>query len=79
MCFFSIFLLILKNVFKDKLQDWGFAMNRKDIDVDEGLPNFFEAVKLTASDELCEENKNMMDNFEFEFSDPDTIETLQAA
>ena len=53
MGFFAIFLLVLKRVFKDYLQEWGFAMNRKDIDVDEGLPNFFESVKLTASEELC--------------------------
>jgi hypothetical protein len=54
-------------------------MSSQDIDVDEDLPNFFEAVKLSASDELCLENKNMKDHFGFEFSDPDTIETLGSA
>ena len=54
-------------------------MNRKDIEVDEDLPNFFEAVKLSASEELCSENDNMMKQFGFEFSDPDTIRTLQEA
>ena len=51
-------------------------MSRSDVEVDEGLPNFFDAVKLTASEELCLENINMKENFEFEFSDPDTIDTL---
>ena len=51
-------------------------MNRDDIDVDEDLPNFFETIKLSTSDELCDENQSMKDNFGFEFSDPDTIDTL---
>jgi hypothetical protein len=34
-------------------------MSSKDIEVDEDLPNFFEAVKLSQADELIEENKNM--------------------
>jgi len=56
MGFFSLALLLLKWLFKDYLQDWGFAMNREDIEVEEGNPNFFEAVKLTASVELISEN-----------------------
>lgn len=54
-------------------------MSREDIEVDEDLPNFFEAVKLSASEELCSENDNMMKHFGFEFSDPDTMSKLQEA
>jgi hypothetical protein len=54
-------------------------MDRQDMEVDEGLPNFFNAVKLSASEELCEENENMKENYGFEYSDPDTIRTLQEA
>lgn len=51
-------------------------MQRHEIEVDEDLPNFFNAVKLSQADELIEENKNMHYNFGFEPNDPDTIEKL---
>lgn len=54
-------------------------MSSKDIEVDEDLPNFFEAVKLSQADELIEENKNMKENYLFEHNDPDTIELLEKA
>lgn len=54
-------------------------MSSKDIEVDEDLPNFFEAVKLSQADELIEENKNMQQNYLFEHNDPDTIELLEKA
>ena len=79
MCLAAVALLMLQQTFKDSLQQWGFAMSREDIEVDEDLPNFFEAVKLSASEELCSENENMKEHFGFEFSDPDTIETLLTA
>lgn len=52
-------------------------MSSRDIEVDEDLPNFFEAVRLTAADELIKENENMRDKFGFEPNDPDTIDKLQ--
>jgi len=48
-------LLIVKKVFADYLQQWGFTMSHKEIRVDENLPNFFDAVKLSQADELLEE------------------------
>jgi|TARA_B110000305_G_C19322254_1_gene579571 hypothetical protein len=48
-------LLIIKKVFAAYLQQWGFTMSKKNISVDEDLPNFFDAVKLSQADELIEE------------------------
>lgn len=44
--------------------------------VDEDLPNFFESIKKSSALELVDENKNMMENFGFETTDPDTVEGL---
>ena len=43
---------------------WGFAMSDKMIEVDQDLPNFFNALKLSHADEILIENKNLIDNFE---------------
>lgn len=51
-------------------------MSDHDIAVDEDLPHFFEAVKLSSADELIKENENMMHNYGFEPNDPDTIGIL---
>lgn len=53
-------------------------MASKSISVDEDLPNFFSAVKLSQADEIIMENANMTKNYGFEPNDPDTIERLDA-
>lgn len=49
-----------------------------EIEVDEDLPNFFKAVRLSDADELIMENHNLMNNYGFEPNDPDTIAILDA-
>ena len=41
----------------------GYGMQRKDIEVDEDLPNFFEAIRLSQADEIIAEEENMQNNF----------------
>lgn len=69
----GIALWIIQKVAGDKLAKWGFQMSDHEIAVDEDLPHFFEAVKLSSADELISENLNMMQNYGFEPNDPDTI------
>jgi hypothetical protein len=52
----SVFIMAAKLAIPDRLRKWGFTMSSTDIEVDEDLPNFFEAVRLSASDELIDEN-----------------------
>lgn len=54
-------------------------MSHKSIQVDEDLPNFFDAVKLSQADVLVHEQENMRENFGFQHNDPDTIENLDDA
>lgn len=49
-------ILILQNFFKKQLKSWGFAFSAGKIEVDENLPNFFNAIKLSESDWICKEN-----------------------
>lgn len=59
MCVAAFILLIFAKTFAHKLQDWGFAMQKKDIQVDEDLPNFFDVIKLFQANELVAEEDNM--------------------
>jgi len=60
------------------MQKWGFSMSEGEIEVDEDLPNFFKALKMSSANELIAEYKNMKENFGFETTDPDTIDALDA-
>lgn len=43
----SIFILIIQKTFDETLRSMGYGMQKKDIEVDEDLPNFFEAIRLS--------------------------------
>ena len=47
------------------MNKWGFTMSSNEIEVDENLPNFFEAVKLSDADWVVYENSNLRDNYGF--------------
>jgi hypothetical protein len=76
MCLAAILLIAVQKIFADYLMKWGFALQSKEIEVDEDLPNFFKTVKLSQADELVSEEVNMKENFGFSFNDGDTIATL---
>lgn len=46
------------------------------MNVDEDLPSFLKAVKLTFADELVLEAQNLKSNYMIEFEDPRVIEEL---
>lgn len=72
----SVFVLLFQKLLGDKLILWGIADEHKKMDVDEDLPNFFKALKLSSAREIIIENANMKENFGFETTDPDTVEGL---
>jgi hypothetical protein len=55
MCMASVFLIAIQKIFASYLMKWGFALQSKEIEVDEDLPNFFKTVKLSQADELIAE------------------------
>ena len=46
---------LVQACFAAKLRGWGFTMESDDIRVDEDLPNFFRAIKLSQADEVVKE------------------------
>jgi len=51
----AVLIISIQLIFKDDLMRLGFAMSQKKIQVDEDLPRFFDAIKLSQADELLEE------------------------
>ena len=43
----SIFIYVMQKTFRELLNASGYGMQRKEIEVDEDLPNFFDAIRLS--------------------------------
>lgn len=79
MLLIAIALLViafLQQKFYPLLEKWGFTISNNVITVDEDLPNFFEAVKLSDADWMVYENSNLRKNYSFEFIPEDVEERL---
>jgi len=74
---FSLFIVLIQKIFGDELREWGFTLADKRIAVDEDLPNFFKAIKISQSDEMFSEQSRLKKHFGFETVDPDTIKVMQ--
>jgi len=59
MCTASVFLIAIQKIFANQLMQWGFALQSKEIEVDEDLPSFLTTVKLSQADEILFEEENM--------------------
>lgn len=75
----AVFIQLMQRFFNEKLSKIGFGMNRKQMQVDEDLPNFFSVVKLEDREKMIKMYDNMKVNFGFETTDPDTIKSLKDA
>ena len=49
-------IIFMQRFFSAFLIKWGFSLTSTEIEVDENLPNFFEAVKLNDADWVVFEN-----------------------
>ena len=60
-----IIIIVLRVMIYPTLTKWGFTLTRTEIIVDEDLPNFFQAVKLSDADWMVFENSNLRENYGF--------------
>lgn len=70
------FITILRSFFPQTMAKWGYVISSNVIEVDENLPNFFNAVKLSDADWFVSENNNMRDSYKFTFASKDVIDRL---
>ena len=78
MAFSAVFIIAFTKIFKDYIGQWGFALQSKEIKVDEDLPQFFTTIRLGQADEIVLEEENMKTHFGLQINDPDTVETLDS-
>lgn len=62
-----LIIIILRRRFYPLLEKWGYTLTKTEIVVDEDLPNFFQAVKLSDADWMVFENQNLRKNYGFGF------------
>lgn len=77
MAFCAVFIILTQKIFGTLLNQYGYGMEREEIEVDEDLPDFFKCVKLSQADEVIAEEANMQNKFGFLVNDPDTIHELE--
>ena len=59
----------MRVLFFDTLLKWGFTISTNVIEVDENLPNFFYALRLSDADWLVKENTYLKEKYHFSFTD----------
>lgn len=79
LCCVAVVLRTIQSCFGSRLMQWGFAMSRAEIEVDEDLPPFFSVLRLAQREQLRAMSANMKKRFGFEFTDPDTLEGMKQA
>lgn len=72
----GVVVYFLQTFFKDDLENLGFSFEKHKIQVDEDLPNFFQAVKLSFADELVMTAQHMRDKYSIEIECPDVVNRL---
>ena len=68
-----VVIIAIRRGFYRLMVKWGYTLSKNQINVDENLPNFFEAVKLSDADWMVFENRNLRQNYGFNFI-PETVE-----
>ena len=69
-------LISMRVLFYDTLLSWGFTISTRVIEVNENLPNFFYAVKLSDADWLVKESTYLRNKYQFNFVDERTVDIL---
>ena len=62
-----VVITVMRVFFYDTLTQWGFTLTANKIEVDENLPNFFEAVKLKDADWIVKETRYYQETYGFSF------------
>ena len=68
MSFAFTVIVTMKTFFSGTMKDWGYIISSNVIEVDENLPNFFQALKLNDADWYCKEAIYTKDIYKFSFA-----------
>lgn len=69
---------LMRACFYDKMKEWGFAISSNEINVDENLPNFFNAVKLSDAEWFIKESRYCREQYKFSFANKAVVDKLDS-
>lgn len=73
-----LLIFLAQAFFKKALKRWGFGFSGSKIEVDENLPNFYKAVKLSEADWLVAENAYYSDQYQMKMITEELAAKLDA-
>ena len=71
-----LIIIIIRVLFYPWLEKSGFTISSDTIEVDENLPNFYSAIKLTDADWFVKESNYMRDTYQFTFANKIVVDRL---
>ena len=71
-----VVITLMRILAYDLLSSWGFTISGNKIEVDENLPNFYTAVKLSDADWLVKECQYLEDTYKFSFANKEVTGKL---
>jgi len=71
-----VVITVLRVFFYETITKWGYSISSNVIEVDENLPNFFKAVKLSDADWLVKENNYYDEKYGIRFTGKSAIDKL---
>ena len=76
-CFMISIISIIRAIIPEHLRKWGFTISSNILEVDENLPDFFDALKLSDKKWFLEENIHSKDKYAFMVANEETIQKIQ--
>lgn len=69
-------IIILESYFKEHLTRWGFSLSSNEIEVDENLPDFYLAVKLSDADWMVKEQEYYLGEYNMKIVEPELAKRM---
>jgi len=71
-----VIIVIFRVFFFNWMTKYGYTISSNEINVDENLPNFYEAVKLKDADWFVKENEYCLKTYHFAFANEESTTKL---
>ena len=76
-CAVNFIIGVLRTFIPEKLYQWGFAIQQTTFDVDENLPDFFNALKLKDKEWFLTENQYNKEKYRYMVANQETIDIIK--
>ena len=76
-CVIIPMIAMIRAVIPERLRKWGFTISSNILEVDENLPDFFNALKVSDKKWFLRENENTRDKYAFMVANKETMRNIQ--